>query len=62
MSKDKNETKKVKTTARKKQVKSKTTDSKSKKSKFKDKHPKAAKAIKTPSVTVPLEIPTAPKQ
>ena len=47
MSRDDNETKRVKTTNTKKQVKSK--DSKSKKGKkvkFKDKHPKAAKAIK----------------
>ena len=54
MSKDRNETKKVKTTARKKQVKSKTTDSKSKKSKFKDKHPKAAKAIKISIIAIIL--------
>ena len=45
MSRDKNETKKVKTTT-KKQVRNKSKDSKSKKSKFRDKHPKAAKIIK----------------
>jgi len=46
MSKEKNETKKVKTVRTKKNNKNKQNDSKSKKVKFKEKHPKASKAIK----------------
>ena len=54
MSKDKNETKKVRTTDRKKQVKNKSTDSKSKKVKFKEKHPKASKVIKISILSIIL--------
>ena len=46
MSKDNNETKRVRTTNTRKQFKNKSKDSKSKKVKLKDRNPKAAKAIR----------------
>ena len=47
MSKDNNETKRVRISNSKRTIKNKSNSSKSKKGKFKNKHPKAAKIIRT---------------